>query len=262
MSDASETGGLPSHGRVDCTRCFGGQNPTFDSSRRTEGDWRITWNPLTWGSTSPVVVVLGFSKGPTQAGALSSTPHDKIAYKGARKAVGKILAHVGLIEPADPATLERKVDALIADPEGRFHFGSLVRCTVEAFSAKDNRWTGSGGGMLDRFVATAFGREVASQCSKRFLANLPAATRLVVMFGLGTGGNYVRECKKLFESAIPGTWRWDEEGVSYTNGNLTVVHVEHFKSQGALIPQWLGEKPHSRGRFGERAKVAVARAMA
>jgi hypothetical protein len=115
--------------------------------------------------------------------------------------------------------------------------------------------------MLDRFVATSFGHEVASQCSKRFLANLPSTTRLVVMFGLGTGGNYVRECKKLFESAIPGPWRWDEQGVSYTNDTLTVVHVEHFKSQGALIPQWLGEKAHPRSRFGERARAAVARAM-
>jgi hypothetical protein len=133
MSNSSATDRLPTHGRVGCTLCFGGETPTFDSSRRTEGDWRITWNPLTWGSTSPTVVVLGFSKGPTQAGALSSTPHDKIAYKGARKAVGKILAHVGLIDTADPTPLEHQVDALIADRDGRFHFGSLVRCTVEAF---------------------------------------------------------------------------------------------------------------------------------
>jgi hypothetical protein len=39
--------------------------------------------------------MLGFSKGPTQAGAVSATPHDLIAYKGSRLAVGKIVAHIG-----------------------------------------------------------------------------------------------------------------------------------------------------------------------
>lgn len=104
---------LPSHGRVSCSLCHGDTSPQFDVSKRTEGDWRITANPLSWGSTKPEIVVLGFSKGPTQAGALASTPHDEIAYKGSRLNVGKILAHVGLIPSDAPDALKRHVDRLM-----------------------------------------------------------------------------------------------------------------------------------------------------
>jgi hypothetical protein len=36
------------------------------------------------------------------------------------------------------------------------------------------------------------------------------------------------------------------------------VHLEHFKSQGALIPQWLGKKVgHPRTELGHQAQDAV-----
>jgi hypothetical protein len=152
---------LPSHGRVSCSRCHT-DIPQFDLSKRTEGDWRITANPLSWGSTKPEVIVLGFSKGPTQAGALASTPHDEIAYKGNRLNVGKILAHIGLIPVDTPVRQKKVVDGLIADKSGRFHFASLIRCTVERYDRKSDTWKGSGGGMLDKFIATPFGTSVTS----------------------------------------------------------------------------------------------------
>ncbi len=247
---------LPPHGRIDCTLCHGCESVQFDRTRTEQDGWRISANPLAWGSTQPTVVVLGFSKGPTQAGALASTPHDEIAYKGGRAAVGKILAHVGLISRGDNDALKGEVDRLIADPNGQFHFGSLVRCTVERFDDKSGQWKGSGGGMLDKFVASPFGHKVASQCMRRFLSDLPATVRLVVMFGLGTKGNYVREARKLIEAARPGQWCTIND-VAYADEQVTVVHVEHFASQGALIPNWLGENEHPRARLGRLAQQAV-----
>ena len=73
---------LPSHGRVSCSRCYLDPAPLFDESKRIEGEWRITANPLAWGNTNPEVIVLGFSKGPTQAGALASTPHEPNRLQG------------------------------------------------------------------------------------------------------------------------------------------------------------------------------------
>jgi hypothetical protein len=204
--------------------------------------------------------VLGFSKGPTQAGALTQTPHDEIAYKGGRVAVGKILAHVGLMPRGDNDALKRSVDRLIADKAGPFHFGSLVRCTVERFDDKSGQWKGSGGGMLDKFVASPFGKKVASQCTRRFLSDLPTSVRLVVMFGLGTKGKYVREARNLIEAARPGRWRTINE-VAYADEQVTVVHVEHFASQGALIPNWLGEKNHERAALGKLSQEAVLMAL-
>lgn len=246
-----DTSLLPASGRIACNLCHRGQAFDFDRTRTTEGAWRITNNPLAWGSTEPEVMVLGFSKGPTQAGALSSTPHDQIAFKGGRGNLAKILHHVGLLPEPD----SRLVDRAIADPQGRFHFGSLIRCTVEQ-NVPNKGWSGTGGGMLDKFVATPFGQQVLSQCSTRFLAELPAKTRLVVMLGMGSKGNYVAACRKAFASARPGQWRTINE-VAYTDGRITVVHTEHFASQGALIPNWMSGDAHERGRLGDLAREGV-----
>jgi len=197
-------------------------------------------------------VVLGFSKGPTQAGALSRAPHDEIAFKGGRTALAKILHHIGLLARPEAVL----VDRLIADPAGQFHFGSLVRCTVERFDEKSCGWTGTGGGMLDRFVADPFGSKIVSNCSRRFLSNLPARTRLVVMLGLGNKGNYIAACRQIFQRCRPGRWRTVNE-VAYADDQVVVVHAEHFAAQGALIPNWLSGRAHERGRLGLLAREAV-----
>ena len=247
---------IPDHGRVQCSLCHRGQPYAFDRTRTEEGIWRITNNPLAWGSSNPEVIVLGFSKGPTQAGALATQPHDKIAYRGGRANLGKILHHIGLLPSADSAL----VDNAIADQHSRFHFASLVRCTVERFDGPRNEWLGTGGGMLDKFVASDFGQTVTGNCARQFVADLPKATKLIVMLGLGTKGNYVEACRKVYAKARPGTWRSVNE-VAYTDDRVTVVHTEHFASQGALLPNWLSGNAHPRGRLGMLAAAATAAAV-
>lgn len=204
--------------------------------------------------------MLGFSKGPTQAGALSRQPHDQIAFKGGRKNLAKILHHVGLMAAPD----SHLVDQAIADPQGRFHFGSLIRCTVERFDEKEinpeNAWKGTGGGMLDKFVARDFGKSVLANCSNRFLSNLPVQTKLIVMLGLGTKGNYVNACRRALGKARPGPWRTINE-VTYADSKVVVVHTEHFASQGALLPNWLSGERHERGRLGQLAQAGVRLAL-
>jgi len=251
---------LPTHGRVDCTLCHPSEPVIFDHSKNAVGDWRITFNPLAWGNPNAEIVVLGFSKGPTQSGALTNTPHDEIAYKGSRTQIGRIFDYLGLVERGQTSSAKAKIDGLIADKSGRFHFGSLIRCTVERYDKGTQEWKGSGGGMLDKFIATEFGRGVARRCSTRFLSELPTATKLVIMFGLGAKGKYVAEARRVIEQARPGAWRIVNE-VAYTDGKITVVHVEHFASQGALLPQWLGERDHARHRLALLARAAVSGAL-
>lgn len=252
---------LPQRGRISCTKCFHGfSSVIFDTTKRTQENWRITANPLAWGNVEPEIIVLGFSKGPTQAGALAGTPHDEIAYKGSRRNVGRILRHVGLLPEMSDDALGAAVDNLISDASGRFHFGSLIRCTVERFDEKKGGWSGSGGGMLDKFVATPFSKEVTRNCTTQFLQRLPKQTKLIVMFGMGSGLGYVQESYKLLSSTRGGDWRWIND-VSYTDGDVTVVHVEHFASQGALIPEWLGERDSPRHRFAKMAKQGVCMAI-
>lgn len=245
---------MPEHGRVECSICHYPEPYNFDRTRTEREGWRITNNPLAWGGREPEVIVLGFSKGPTQAGALASIPHDAIAFKGGRANVAKILHHIELLERPDA----RLVDQLINDKAGRFHFGSLIRCTVERWDAVKESWSGTGGGMLDKFVATEFGASVAQCCISTFLGHLPEQTRLIVMLGLGSKLNYVRVCKSLFEQARPGSWDWINS-VAYSDGKIVIVHTEHFVSQGALIPNWLSGKAHERGRLGLLARDAASR---
>jgi hypothetical protein len=251
---------LPSHGRVQCVLCHRGQPHAFDRTRTEEDGWRITNNPLAWGNPKPEVVVLGFSKGPTQAGALSSQTHDQIAYKGGRTNLAKILHHIGLMAAPD----SHLVDQAIGDRNGRFHFASLIRCAVGRFDEKETvpekQWKGTGGGMLDKFVARDFGREVLANCSSRFLSDLPDQTKLIVMLGLGTAGNYVAACRQAIGKARPGPWRTVNE-VTYADSKVVVVHTEHFASQGALLPNWLSGERHERGRLGRLAQAGVKLAL-
>lgn len=80
------------------------------------------------------------------------------------------------------------------------------------------------------------------------------------MFGLGSKLNYVKEAFKLFKKARPGTWLYLND-VAYTDEKITVVHVEHFASRGAHIPNWLGEKENNRAKLGKMAQEAVASAI-
>ncbi len=201
---------------------------------------------------------MGFSKGPSQAGELGRLSHNDIPYRKGRMQVGKILAHIGLLPQATPGELKRMVERAIADPNGRFGWGSLIRCTVERYDFKNSEWIGSGG-MIDQFMATSFGQQISKTCAARFLRDLPPETKLVIMFGLGTKNAYVATARKAIQIARPGAWRTINE-VAYTDGKVTVVHVEHFASQGANIPNWLGQNGHPRARLGILAREAICAA--
>lgn len=205
---------LPCSGRIDCALCH--SNPVvFDDTREADetGEWRLIANPLAWGNERPEVLVLGFSKGPSQAGELGRLPHDEIPYRKGRLNVGKILTHVGLLPTARTGEMKQMVDRAIADPHGRFGWGSLIRCTVERFDAERRAWVGSGG-MIDQFMATRFGKQISSNCAARFLGGLPRETKLIIMFGLGARMGYVATARRAIESGRPGAWRMADGGWS------------------------------------------------
>jgi hypothetical protein len=255
---------LPSHGRIACSLCHRNKPFVFDETRTEseQKDWRITANPLAWGNQRPEVLVLGFSKGPSQANKHTRLKHNDIPYRKGRPAVAKILAHVGLLPSAPQKELERMVEHAIADRNGRFGWGSLIRCTVERFAAEKGQngdWVASSK-MIDPFMATDFGQKISTACATRFLRELPIETKLVIMFGRGAKNSYVMTARKTLEKARPGIWREVNE-IAYTDGAITVVHVEHFASQGAHIPNWLG-KNENLGRLGVMARDAVEQALA
>ncbi|NDU92031.1 MAG: hypothetical protein G3I10_05390 [Ferrovum sp.] len=245
---------LPAHGRINCNRCFKGSAMiVFNETYRPEREWRITANPFAWGNSNPEVIVLGFSKGPTQTKKIDKLPDNDVAFRSQHTHMAKMLAHIGLIPDANGTYLTRAIE----DSAGRFHFGSFVRCAVEFFDAKKNDWHGTGGGILDKFFTSAFGAEVTHNCVDQHLVNLPSRTKLVVMFGMGTKLAYVKDCFKVYEHTRGGEWTWLND-VAYSDGKITVVHVEHFASLGQHIPNWLGQNVHKRSVYGLMAREAVA----
>ncbi|WP_292147020.1 hypothetical protein [Mesorhizobium sp.] len=65
-------------------------------------------------------------------------------------------------------------------------------------------------------------------------------------------------------STVRGKTMREINAVAYEDDLITVVHVEHFASQGDLIPQWLGEgkyRDHPRSKFGKLARASVNRAI-
>ncbi len=245
---------LPTAGRVPCTACY--KAPThFDATSREEKGWRITANPLAWGSPRPRVLILGFSKGPTQAGALASTPHDQVAFKGARGNAYRILHRLDLVPDSnDP---DRAMLGMLRETNGSFAFGSLVRCTITRWDSREQAWLGTGGGMLDKFVATPFGAGVTSRCAQQFLKDLPVETKLVVLYGLGSRLGYVDEAERVIRG-VRGTVGWRRlNDVSYGDERVTFVHTEHFRAQGALLPNWLGAiGPTGTARDPRRVRLA------
>ena len=253
---------LPNHGRIQCTLCHAGP-VEFDRTITEQSGWRITANPLAWGNERAEVVVLGFSKGPNALGALATKSHNEIPYAGQRLAVAKILSHIGLIKLDTPERMRREVDDTITNISGRFAWGSLVRCTVERQEGDSRK--GSGGGMLDKFVATSFGQKVVGNCIEQHLGALPDETKLVVLFGLGTKLGYVRAARRLIQSQMRAPLRTINE-VAYQSERVTYLHVEHFASQGKLIPEWLGVPGKSgkipeRSRWGRMAQAAANAAL-
>lgn len=70
--------------------------------------------------------------------------------------------------------------------------------------------------MLNRFIATPFGREVATNCAQTYLAGPPASVKLVIMFETGSRLKYVGEAFKLFSTVRPRPWHWLNK-VAYTD---------------------------------------------
>src|SRR5690606_32655132 len=110
---------LPSHGRVDCRKCFGAKA----GSTLERGKWRLQNDPCHWGSPNPEVLVLGFSKGFTQVDALTNLPFADVPFKGMRDRLGRTLESFGLLPHAS------LINQQFSNPGNRIAFASLIRCS-------------------------------------------------------------------------------------------------------------------------------------
>jgi hypothetical protein len=231
---------FPTHGKVDCSLCF----PTPGGAISC-GKWRFHNDPGHWGSSTPIVLVLGFSKGPTQKAACASGPFEDVAFAGLRRRLQK-----------NPFNIRdrlrgRGFQPEILPSESFLAFASLIRCSVEMPDAPPTE----SGKMMLRVFRDSAARRLLENCSNRFLRHLPPQLKLVVM--LGVQNEYIVRCRGLIEAIYGSDYRYINP-VAYSTGQVTWVHVTHPSGQNGHFNEWLaGANSPSKVAKRDLAKKAV-----
>jgi hypothetical protein len=238
---------FPAHGPIQCRKCFGGS--TADAL--TIGRWQAVNDPGAWGSAAPKILVLGFSKGFTQAGAYRTCNFEDVPFKGMRPRLTEMLQSLGLLSRREA------VDAKMLASENDFAFGSLVRCSLARRG--DNGRLECTGAVMPK----AFTEEIASvtrACAENYLTALPDSVRLVLM--LGTTDGYIQSCKKLIRSIHPSTYQ-EINTVSYRAGGAVFVHISHPSGLNGHHPKWIaGDVSTPSGMKRNLAEAGVRAALA
>ena len=226
---------LPGHGWIRCRRCFSVKGDEIYLGGGDPAPWRLEANSAAWGSPDPEVIVLGFSKGARQSRPL---PFEAIPFAGMWPSLTKILRALKLLESTDCVERHFRPD------EQRFHFGSLIRCSVSGWDRQKQAYSKSGGQILERFLKHPSCHSASVTCARTYLGSLPDRVRLVLM--LGNSDDYIQRCMRLMESSHPGIRRLN--AVSYGTDGITWVHALHPAAQGSYLADWLGRRECPVGR--------------
>lgn len=237
---------FPAHGPIACRRCFTVPEPVLDV-----GPWRAVNDPGAWGSADPEILVLGFSKGFTQASAARSGRFEDIPFKGMRPRLTEILRTLGVLGPAE------QVDARMVAGERRLAFGSLVRCSLSRLNPAKQAHECTGPIMPKAFVERE-AAPIVQRCAETYLRDLPPNLTLVLM--LGTGDAYIEGCRRTIR-ALHGREFRDVNEVAYRTGSVTWVHVSHPSGLNGHYAAWMqGDASEKQGRKRLLAMIAVSEA--
>lgn len=225
---------LPVHGKIECRECY----VSAGSIAQPHPDWRMINDPGAWGGSEPEYLVLGFSKGATQAGIYESGRFENVAFAGMRDRLTKALRAMGALRENETA------DQKISDPHSNIAFGSLIRCSVSRLdknaSAKTRQDVYSCTGPL---IAKSFTEipAVISNCARKYLTDLPKSIRVVFM--LGNSDNYVQSCQQLVRSLYPQSKQINS--MATLAGNRLWVHLAHPSGLNGHFNTWLTQSSGS-----------------
>lgn len=231
---------LPAHGPIACRKCFSNAEPVTD-----EGLWRAVNDPGAWGSASPEVLVLGFSKGFTQALAVRSGPFEAIPFKRMRPRLSEVLQVLGVLRKGE------QVDTRMVATERAIGFGSLVRCSLSRYDAKKKKHLCTGDIMAKAFTEPV-AASIVKRCAEAYLKPLPPSVKLVVM--LGTDDRYMKGCRQTVQ-ALYGTAFTSLNEVAYQTGPVTWVHVSHPSGLNGCHGEWMAGNPAT--KQGRKHRLAM-----
>lgn len=221
---------LPRHGKIDCRECFQGVSGGFV---KPHPDWQMMNDPGAWGGENPEYLVLGFSKGATQAGIYKSGRFEDVAFAGMRPRLTQALQSVGVLSACEA------VNEKINDSLSNIAFGSLIRCSV---SRKDNKQSSAKGCDVYSCTGPLINKsfveipQVIKACANRYLKNLPQSVRVVLV--LGNGNQYISQCQELIKEMFPDSYKPINSVACAADGRLW-VHLAHPSGLNGHFNSWL-----------------------
>lgn len=254
---------LPCHGQIPCRNCWSAGEetakvfgPPIDAEPHR---FRMVNDPGAWGAQDPAVLVLGMSKGNTQATAMARAAQDggfdAVPFAKMRPRLLQSLQAVGLMAG------ETSLDGRFTDQEQDYGWGSILRCSLTGWDKRNGRWSGASGDVIPG-LKQAEGNGFLQACIRQYLTGLSDRTRLIVL--LGNDDNYVRVVRRAFEavfgsnSAIAGAG-----SQAFRFGARTVVHIGHPSPLNGFFSSFLtGSVAVPQGAKRAQARHAVELALA
>jgi hypothetical protein len=221
---------LPTHGKINCKVCY----KNDEHLSMPHADWKMINDPGAWGGgDNPDYLVLGFSKGATQATYYDKGSFEEVAFAGMRPRLTQALRAIGIL------TDQECVDDKIQNPDSNISFGSLIRCSVSRRDIKKSLEKG-----FDVFACTgplikkSFSEipEVINRCADTFLSNLPKSVKGV--FFLGNDDKYVTSCQAVLQRKFSADFK-RINSMSVFADNRVWVHLAHPSGLNGHFNTWL-----------------------
>jgi hypothetical protein len=221
---------LPSHGKINCSECYGAN---ANGMAYPHPEWQMINDPGAWGGDLPEFLVIGFSKGSTQAGIYKNGKFEDIAFAGMRPRLTQALQAMGVLKSNETA------DEKINNPNSNIAFGSLIRCSVSRIDKKASEKIGNEVYACTGPLITKSFKEiphVINKCANKFLIDLPDTVKVV--FFLGNSDSYVQSCQTL----IQGFYRTDYKKINpmaIEANNRLWIHLAHPSGLHGHFKTWL-----------------------
>jgi hypothetical protein len=212
------------HGWTPCRTCHAGRSKTQRER------WHLTANPGYWGARNPSILVLGFSKGAMQVGAIEKEPFEQVAFKAHRRELQRILKRLGVDFAGQ--TIEETMTAR----SRCIGYASLVRCSIA--HEKKGTLVSSGTIMTDA-VADPWVRGVMSECVRQHLLPMPESVQRVVL--LSNDARYISGVRSLVREHYSDFS--DINDMGFFAGGRRWVFAIHPAARGAHVPDWLEGDP-------------------
>jgi len=209
------------HGSISCRECFSGTEEIM-----MLGDWRLHNNPGYYGSSTPEILVLGFSKGANQNKMAIKGDFDKIAFAKARHRLQEVLETLNIM-PTD-----RNIDSLMTAKEHKFGVASLVRCSFCKMKGGSCKTSGD---VIPSSFTNQKTLKIIETCSKKYLGELPTSTKLVIL--LGTSETYIKKTTALVQKLYSDFKIVNH--VSFLAGGALWVYATHPSPGNGYFKSWV-----------------------